>query len=153
MFSYLILLMFFSNYWHLSIYYESFSYFLCMSQSYKRKFFNVIHLNHFQLLFIFIHNLLIQNIEINHFDIILHDYYVYHPFSKLLWETITSQVTFSEPEAATRACADPSPVIDGRRTNCNIASLGIKRSWPTTSQLGNYTVTYVEKCSTHSTSK
>ncbi|PKU70823.1 RNA-binding protein 38 [Dendrobium catenatum] len=43
-------------------------------------------------------------------------------------------VTFSEPEAATRACADPSPVIDGRRTNCNIASLGIKRSWPTTPQ-------------------
>ncbi|KAH0459821.1 hypothetical protein IEQ34_010484 [Dendrobium chrysotoxum] len=43
-------------------------------------------------------------------------------------------VTFSEPEAATRACDDPSPVIDGRRTNCNIASLGIKRSWPTAPQ-------------------
>lgn len=33
-------------------------------------------------------------------------------------------VTFRDPEAAHRACADPSPVIDGRRANCNLASLG-----------------------------
>ncbi|OVA00691.1 RNA recognition motif domain [Macleaya cordata] len=33
-------------------------------------------------------------------------------------------VTFRDPEAANRACADPSPVIDGRRANCNLASLG-----------------------------
>lgn len=33
-------------------------------------------------------------------------------------------VTFREAEAANRACADPSPVIDGRRANCNLASLG-----------------------------
>ncbi|KAK2977148.1 hypothetical protein RJ640_027761 [Escallonia rubra] len=33
-------------------------------------------------------------------------------------------VTFREPEAANRACADPSPVIDGRRANCNLASAG-----------------------------
>ncbi|PRQ19390.1 putative nucleotide-binding alpha-beta plait domain-containing protein [Rosa chinensis] len=32
-------------------------------------------------------------------------------------------VTFQEPEAAARACADPTPVIDGRRANCNLASL------------------------------
>uniref|UniRef100_A0A5B6YXW2 Putative RNA-binding protein 24-A n=1 Tax=Davidia involucrata TaxID=16924 RepID=A0A5B6YXW2_DAVIN len=33
-------------------------------------------------------------------------------------------VTFHDPEAAKRACANPSPVIDGRRANCNLASLG-----------------------------
>ncbi|XP_050377163.1 uncharacterized protein LOC126794477 [Argentina anserina] len=32
-------------------------------------------------------------------------------------------VTFQEPEAAARACADPTPIIDGRRANCNLASL------------------------------
>ncbi|CAI7813415.1 unnamed protein product [Closterium sp. NIES-53] len=36
-------------------------------------------------------------------------------------------VTFSDPEAAGRACLDPSPVIDGRRANCNLASLGQKQ--------------------------
>ncbi|CAI5471767.1 unnamed protein product [Closterium sp. Yama58-4] len=36
-------------------------------------------------------------------------------------------VTFSDPEAAQRACLDPSPVIDGRRANCNLASLGQKQ--------------------------
>ncbi|PKA59987.1 Glycine-rich RNA-binding protein 4, mitochondrial [Apostasia shenzhenica] len=33
-------------------------------------------------------------------------------------------VTFKDPDAAMRACQDPSPVIDGRRANCNLASLG-----------------------------
>ncbi|KAJ7958011.1 RNA-binding protein like [Quillaja saponaria] len=33
-------------------------------------------------------------------------------------------VTFQDPEAARRACADPTPFIDGRRANCNLASLG-----------------------------
>ncbi|KAK1439260.1 hypothetical protein QVD17_05076 [Tagetes erecta] len=33
-------------------------------------------------------------------------------------------VTFRDAEAAKRACADPNPVIDGRRANCNLASLG-----------------------------
>lgn len=33
-------------------------------------------------------------------------------------------VTFREPESARRACADPTPIIDGRRANCNLASLG-----------------------------
>ncbi|XP_074565375.1 putative RNA-binding protein ARP1 isoform X2 [Curcuma longa] len=41
-------------------------------------------------------------------------------------------VTFREPEAAMRACIDPAPVIDGRRANCNLASLGVQRSKPTT---------------------
>lgn len=36
-------------------------------------------------------------------------------------------VTFREPEAARRACADPTPFIDGRRANCNLASLGRPR--------------------------
>lgn len=33
-------------------------------------------------------------------------------------------VTFRDPEGASRACIDPNPVIDGRRANCNLASLG-----------------------------
>ncbi|XP_042439075.1 RNA-binding protein 24-B-like isoform X1 [Zingiber officinale] len=41
-------------------------------------------------------------------------------------------VTFREPESAMRACIDPAPVIDGRRANCNLASLGVQRSKPTT---------------------
>ncbi|KAJ8900553.1 hypothetical protein K2173_025330 [Erythroxylum novogranatense] len=36
-------------------------------------------------------------------------------------------VTFKDPEAAMRACQNPSPVIDGRRANCNLASLGAQR--------------------------
>ncbi|GKV33372.1 hypothetical protein SLEP1_g41892 [Rubroshorea leprosula] len=36
-------------------------------------------------------------------------------------------VTFRDPEAARRACADAAPVIDGRRANCNLASLGRPR--------------------------
>ena len=33
-------------------------------------------------------------------------------------------MTFRDPESARRACADPTPIIDGRRANCNLASLG-----------------------------
>ncbi|XP_027770544.1 RNA-binding protein 24-like isoform X2 [Solanum pennellii] len=33
-------------------------------------------------------------------------------------------VTFHDPEAAWRACTNPNPIIDGRRANCNLASLG-----------------------------
>ena len=33
-------------------------------------------------------------------------------------------MTFRDPEAARRACVDPTPIIDGRRANCNLASLG-----------------------------
>ncbi|XP_054788442.1 uncharacterized protein LOC129294251 [Prosopis cineraria] len=39
-------------------------------------------------------------------------------------------VTFRDPESARRACADPNPIIDGRRANCNIASLGRPRPSP-----------------------
>nr|CAD1841951.1 unnamed protein product [Ananas comosus var. bracteatus] len=35
-------------------------------------------------------------------------------------------VTFKEAEAAKKACEDASPVINGRRANCNLASLGAK---------------------------
>uniref|UniRef100_A0A7N0R856 RRM domain-containing protein n=1 Tax=Kalanchoe fedtschenkoi TaxID=63787 RepID=A0A7N0R856_KALFE len=33
-------------------------------------------------------------------------------------------VTFGDPDSARRACTEPNPVIDGRRANCNLASLG-----------------------------
>ncbi|XP_028757040.1 probable RNA-binding protein ARP1, partial [Neltuma alba] len=33
-------------------------------------------------------------------------------------------VTFRDPDSARKACADPKPMIHGRRANCNIASLG-----------------------------
>lgn len=36
-------------------------------------------------------------------------------------------VTFRDPESARRACVDPTPFIDGRRANCNLASLGRPR--------------------------
>lgn len=46
-------------------------------------------------------------------------------------------VTFRDREAAKRACIDPSPVIDGRRANCNLASLGASRSRPSPPQHSN----------------
>ncbi|WCJ32863.1 RNA-binding (RRM/RBD/RNP motifs) family protein [Euphorbia peplus] len=39
-------------------------------------------------------------------------------------------VTFSDPDSARRACADPNPIIDGRRANCNLASLGRPSPFP-----------------------
>ncbi|KAM7518063.1 hypothetical protein LguiB_017025 [Lonicera macranthoides] len=36
-------------------------------------------------------------------------------------------VTFQDADSARRACIDPAPVIDGRRANCNLASLGRPR--------------------------
>ncbi|KAJ8633476.1 hypothetical protein MRB53_026812 [Persea americana] len=45
-------------------------------------------------------------------------------------------VTFKDPDSAMRACQDPSPVIDGRRANCNLASLGARPSRPPTPQHG-----------------
>eukprot|EP01018_Ginkgo_biloba_P024661 Gb_07133 [translate_table: standard] len=45
-------------------------------------------------------------------------------------------VTFRDPDAARRACVDASPIIDGRRANCNLASLGARRSRPSTPQPG-----------------
>ncbi|XP_043716499.1 RNA-binding protein 24-like isoform X2 [Telopea speciosissima] len=46
-------------------------------------------------------------------------------------------VTFKDPDAAMRACQDPSPIIDGRRANCNLALLGAHRNRPPTPQYGN----------------
>lgn len=39
-------------------------------------------------------------------------------------------VTFRDPESARRSVADPNPLIDGRRANCNIAALGRPRPSP-----------------------
>ncbi|MQM01303.1 hypothetical protein Taro_034050 [Colocasia esculenta] len=36
-------------------------------------------------------------------------------------------VTFKEAEAAKKACEDATPLINGRRANCNLASLGARR--------------------------
>ncbi|GAB4854904.1 hypothetical protein Ancab_023491 [Ancistrocladus abbreviatus] len=36
-------------------------------------------------------------------------------------------VTFKEPEAAKKACEDPTPMINGRRANCNLAAIGARR--------------------------
>ncbi|CAN6480434.1 unnamed protein product [Victoria cruziana] len=46
-------------------------------------------------------------------------------------------VTFKDPDSATRACMDPTPVIDGRRANCNLAVLGARPSNSTTPQQGS----------------
>ncbi|KAG2725681.1 hypothetical protein I3843_01G077700 [Carya illinoinensis] len=46
-------------------------------------------------------------------------------------------VTFKDPESAARACQNPSPVIDGRRANCNLASLGAQKTRPPTPQQGS----------------
>ncbi|OWM79674.1 hypothetical protein CDL15_Pgr023086 [Punica granatum] len=45
-------------------------------------------------------------------------------------------VTFRDPESARRACENPCPVIDGRRANCNLASLGAQKNRPTATSLG-----------------
>lgn len=36
-------------------------------------------------------------------------------------------VTFRDPEAAKKACEDATPIINGRRANCNLAALGARR--------------------------
>ncbi|PIA25659.1 hypothetical protein AQUCO_10900007v1 [Aquilegia coerulea] len=51
-------------------------------------------------------------------------------------------VTFRDPEAARRACVDPSPIIDGRRANCNLASIGRPRPPPSYGQLRAITPYY-----------
>nr|KJB09579.1 hypothetical protein B456_001G150700 [Gossypium raimondii] len=45
-------------------------------------------------------------------------------------------VTFKDPDAAMRACQNPSPTIDGRRANCNLASLGAQKTHAPTPQHG-----------------
>ncbi|KAK8964650.1 Glycine-rich RNA-binding protein 2 [Platanthera guangdongensis] len=59
-----------------------------------------------------------------------------------------SQVTFKDPDAAIRACQNPAPMIDGRRANCNLASLGAsQRRQPPATQLGQslYTGAYSQE--------
>lgn len=41
-------------------------------------------------------------------------------------------VTFKDSDSAMKACQNPSPVIDGRRANCNLASLGANKNHPLT---------------------
>ncbi|XVF12755.1 hypothetical protein REPUB_Repub08aG0146800 [Reevesia pubescens] len=53
-------------------------------------------------------------------------------------------VTFKDADSATRACYNPFPVIDGRRANCNIASLGAQKNRPTSA---SQHVTRIEKFS------
>lgn len=36
-------------------------------------------------------------------------------------------MTFKEAEAAKKACEDATPIINGRRANCNLAALGARR--------------------------
>ncbi|XP_030933170.1 RNA-binding protein 38-like [Quercus lobata] len=45
-------------------------------------------------------------------------------------------VTFKDPDSAMRACQNPYPVIDGRRTNCNLAAFGAQANYPNTPQRG-----------------
>ncbi|PON71982.1 Splicing factor-like protein [Parasponia andersonii] len=45
-------------------------------------------------------------------------------------------VTFKDPDSAIKACQDRYPVIDGRRTNCNLAAFGAQKNGPTTAQRG-----------------
>lgn len=42
-------------------------------------------------------------------------------------------VTFKDAESAKKACEDATPIINGRRANCNLASLGARRSRPSPS--------------------
>ncbi|KAK8718245.1 hypothetical protein V6N13_045486 [Hibiscus sabdariffa] len=56
-------------------------------------------------------------------------------------------VTFKDPDAAMRACQNPSPIIDGRRANCNIASIGAQKSRPPAPQhgVGRFRSTYIQQ--------
>ncbi|TKY64152.1 RNA-binding protein ARP1 [Spatholobus suberectus] len=47
-------------------------------------------------------------------------------------------VTFKDSEAAVKACQNPSPIIDGRRANCNIASIGANKNRSQAPQHGRF---------------
>ncbi|MBA0617457.1 hypothetical protein Godav_026903, partial [Gossypium davidsonii] len=47
---------------------------------------------------------------------------------------ITDKTTGRSKEAAMRACQNPAPIIDGKRANCNLASLGAQKTPPMISQ-------------------
>ncbi|PKI53906.1 RNA-binding protein 38-like [Punica granatum] len=61
-------------------------------------------------------------------------------------------VTFRDPESARRACENPCPVIDGRRANCNLASLGAQKNRPTATSLGGGMERFLQKPATSSSS-
>ena len=65
-------------------------------------------------------------------------------YSLVFAYVFSSKVTFKDPESAVRACQNPSPVIDGRRANCNLASLGAnKNNRPPTPQYGPLILSFV----------
>lgn len=46
------------------------------------------------------------------------------------------QVIFRDATSVDRALEDPNPIIDGRRTNCNLASRGVKNNMNQPNQNG-----------------
>ncbi|KAA3475179.1 RNA-binding protein 38-like [Gossypium australe] len=72
-------------------------------------------------------------------DLIIQTYFLF-PFALLLYLASVVVdfvlVTFKDPEAAMRACQNPAPIIDGKRANCNLASLGAQKTPPMISQRG-----------------
>ncbi|ESW24092.1 hypothetical protein PHAVU_004G102100 [Phaseolus vulgaris] len=47
-------------------------------------------------------------------------------------------ITFKDPEATKQACKNPYPIIDGRKTNCNIASIGANKNCRQAPQHGRF---------------
>lgn len=48
--------------------------------------------------------------------------------NELFCFAFSSQITFKDPEVAMKAVQNPYPIIDGRKTNCNIASIGANKN-------------------------
>ncbi|KAK8513171.1 hypothetical protein V6N12_037662 [Hibiscus sabdariffa] len=49
-------------------------------------------------------------------------------------------VTYKDADSAIRACYNPYPVIDGRRTNCNLAAFGAHKNRPTPASQSHHDV-------------
>ena len=58
----------------------------------------------------------------------------------------TLQVTMADKEGAEKACANPNPMIDGRKANVNLAYLGAKPKLHS-SQPGNIKILIGQSCS------
>ena len=59
---------------------------------------------------------------------------------------VVGQVTMADRSAAERACKDPNPIIDGRKTNVNLAYLGAKpRTVPGRTLPGYSAITFRSK--------
>ncbi|KAF8093709.1 hypothetical protein N665_0379s0003 [Sinapis alba] len=63
----------------------------------------------------------------------MHDYFIKYGYileAVIIFDKLTRRskgygfVTFKDVEAAKKACEDSTPIINGRRANCNLASLG-----------------------------